>query len=168
MAYVGNVGAHLGSRLTNPNQIPIGYVAQYGASTLKSLLSSPAGIASGVAAPFPNFSTALGSAATVAQALKKYPQYTGITVVKQNDGHSTYNALQARLQRQFSNGFSMLASFTYAKQMSNAEDEIGQFNDGPQDTYSLGGEYVNALTQPPLTLSFPITMSCLLAINESF
>ncbi len=151
VGYVGNVGAHLGSRLTNPNQIPIGYVAQYGASTLKSLLSSPAGIASGVAAPFPNFSTALGSAATVAQALKKYPQYTGITVVKQNDGHSTYNALEARLQRQFSNGFSMLASFTYAKQMSNAEDEIGQFNDGPQDTYSLGGEYVNALTQPPLT-----------------
>jgi Carboxypeptidase regulatory-like domain len=153
VAYVGNLGTHLGSKLQNPNQIPIGYVAQYGASTLSSLLSSPAGIASGVAAPFPNFSTALGSAATVAQALKKYPQYTGITVVKQNDGHSSYNALQARLQRQFRNGFSLLASFTYAKQMSNAEDVLGQFNDGPQDAYTTQGEYSNALTQPPLTLS---------------
>ena len=153
IAYVGNVGTHLGSGLQNPNQIPLGDVAEYGASTLTSLLSSPAGIASGVAAPFPNFSTDLGSSATVAQALKKYPQYTGINVVKQNNGHSTYNALQARLQRQFSNGFSMLTSFTYAKQMSNAEDELGQFNDGPQDAYTLQGEYANAMTQPPLTLA---------------
>jgi hypothetical protein len=153
ISYVGNVGAHLGSDLANPNQIPLSYVNQYGTNTLSSLLSSPAGIASGVAAPFPNFVSALKSSATVAQALKKYPQYTGITVVKQNTGHSSYNSLQARLQHQFRDGFSLLTSFTYAKQMSNAEDEIGQFNDGPQDAYSLQGEYANALTQPPLTLT---------------
>ncbi len=90
-------------------------------------------------APFPNFSADLGSSATVAQALKKYPQYTGITVVKQNTGHSNYNAFQARLQHQFRDGFSLLGSFTYAKQMTNAEDEIGQFNDGPQDAYVTAG-----------------------------
>jgi len=153
LSYVGNVGDHLGSRLQNPKQLPIAYVAKYGASTLQSALNSPAGIASGVPEPFPNFSQDLGSAATVAQALRMYPQYTGITVVKENLGHSTYNSLQARLQRQFRNGFSLLTSFTYAKQRTNAEDEIGQFNDGPQDTYSRQGEYSNALTQPPLTLA---------------
>ena len=153
VAYVGNVGNHLGSRLQNPNQIPISYAQQYGSNTLSSLLTSAAGVATGVAAPFPDFSTDLGGSATVAQALKQFPQYTGITVVKQNDGHSNYNSLQARLQRQFRNGFSMLTSFTYAKQMSNAEDEIGQFNDGPEDTFSRQGEYSNALDQPPITLT---------------
>ena len=153
ISYVGNTGAHLGSALANPNQLPLSYVAQYGSNTLSALLSSPAGIASGVAAPFPTFNTALGSSATVAQALKKYPQYTGITVVKQNTGHSSYNSLQARLQHQFRDGFSLLGSFTYAKQMTNSEDEIGQFNDGPQDAYGLQGEYSNALDQPPLTLT---------------
>jgi len=152
VSYVGNVGTHLGSRLQNPKQLPIAYVQKYGANTLSSLLSSPAGIASGVPAPFPNFITDLGSSATVAQALRTYPQYTGITVVKENQAHSNYNSVQARLQRQFRNGFSLLTSFTYAKQMSTAEDEIGQFNDGPQDTYGRQGEYSNALTQPPLTL----------------
>src|ERR1035438_6376677 len=122
-------------------------------SSLSSLLTSPAGVATGVSAPFPTFSTDLGGSATVAQALKQFPQYTGITVVKQNGGHSNYNSLQARLQRQFRNGFSMLTSFTYAKQMSNAEDEIGQFNDGPEDTFSRQGEYSNALDQPPITLT---------------
>jgi hypothetical protein len=149
VGYVGNTGTHLGSRLKNPNQIPIGYVAQYGINALKS----PYTTASGIPEPFPGFTTDLGSSATVTQALKMYPQYTGITVVKQNDGHSSYNSLQARLQRQFRNGFSLLTSFTYAKQMTNAEDEIGQFNDGPQDTYSLQGEYSNAMDQPPITLS---------------
>jgi len=149
VAYVGNTGTHLGSRLRNPNQIPIGYVAQYGVNTLKS----PYNPASGIPLPFPNFVTDLGAAATGTQALKMYPQYTGITVVKQNEGHSSYNSVQARLQRQFRNGFSLLTSFTYAKQMTNAEDEIGQFNDGPQDTYSLQGEYSNAMDQPPITLS---------------
>lgn len=149
IGYVGNTGTHLGSALSNPNQLPLSYVSQYGANTLTSTYNP----ASGIALPFPNFVTALGGAATGAQALKKYPQYTGITVVKQNNGHSHYDSLQARLQRHFSNGLSFLTSFTYAKQMSNAEDEIGQFNDGPQDTYSLQGEYSNAMTQPPLTLT---------------
>jgi hypothetical protein len=151
LGYVGNTADHLGSSLDNPNQIPIGYYQQYGAS-LSSPLNSPAGIATGVAAPFPGFSAALGSSGTVAQALKKYPQYTGITEVKQNNAHSSYNSLQARLQRQFRNGFSVLTSFTYAKQMTNAEDEIGQFNDGPQDQFTKQGEYTVALDQPPLTM----------------
>lgn len=149
IGYVGNTGTHLGSRLRNPNQLPLSDLSLYGANTLKS----PYNPASGIPLPFPNFIADLGGAATGAQALKKYPQYTGITVVKQNDGHSHYDSLQARLQRHFQNGFSLLTSFTYAKQMSNAEDEIGQFNDGPQDAYSLGGEYSNAMDQPPLTLT---------------
>jgi hypothetical protein len=153
IAFVGNTGTHLGSRLLNPNQLPLSDVTTYGSNALASVLSSPAGKASGVSAPFPNFGAGLGSSATVGQALKMYPQYTGITVVKENRGHSSYNSAQVRLQHQFRNGFSLLTSFTYAKQMSNAEDEIGQFNDGPQDAYSLQGEYANALDQPPLTLT---------------
>jgi hypothetical protein len=46
-----------------------------------------------------------------------------------------------------------LTSFTYAKQLTNAAAELGQFDDGPQDAYSLQGEYANSLYQPPLTLA---------------
>ncbi len=37
--------------------------------------------------------------------------------------------------------------------MSSAEDEISQFNNGPQDTYGRQGEYTTALDQPPLNLT---------------
>jgi len=133
VSYVGNTAQHIASGLDNPEQLPISDQIQYGAS-LTALLNSPAGIATGVAAPFPNFSADLGSSATVGQALRKYPQYTGVNEIKQNNGHSSYNSLQARLQRQFHDGLSVLTSFTWAKQMSMAEDELSQFNDGPQGT----------------------------------
>ena len=152
LSYVGNTAQHLATRLDNPEQLPISDQVKYGAS-LSALLNSPAGAATGVAAPFPNFSTALGNHATVAQALRKYPQYTSVNEIKQTNGHSTYNSLQARLQRQFRNGLSLLTSFTWAKQMTSAEDEISQFNDGPQDTYGRQGEYTVALDQPPLNLT---------------
>ena len=109
--------------------------------------SSAARVATGVAAPFPTFSTALGGLSHCCPSPERFLQYTGITVVKQNGGHSNYNSLQARLQRQFRNGFSMLTSFTYAKQMSNAEDEIGQFNDGPP---------CHALKQGSATAIYPV------------
>jgi hypothetical protein len=152
VSYVGNTAQHIASGLDNPEQLPISDQIQYGAS-LTALLNSPAGIATGVAAPFPNFSADLGSSATVGQALRKYPQYTGVNEIKQNNGHSSYNSLQARLQRQFHDGLSVLTSFTWAKQMSTAEDELSQFNDGPQDTYGRQGEYTTALDQPPLNLT---------------
>jgi hypothetical protein len=152
VSYVGNTAQHIASRLETPNQLPLSDQVQYGAS-LTALLNSPAGIATGVAAPFPNFVAVYGSNATVAQALRKFPQYTGITVIKENVGHSNYNSLQARLQRQFHDGLSVLTSFTWAKQMSTAEDELNQFNDGTQDTYARAGEYTTALDQPPLNLT---------------
>ena len=152
VSYVGNTAQHIASGLDNPEQLPISDQIQYGAS-LTALLNSPAGIATGVAAPFPNFSADLGNNATVAQALRRFPQYTGINEIKQNNGHSDYNSLQARLQRHFHDGLSVLTSFTWAKQMSTAEDELSQFNDGPQDTYGRQGEYTVALDQPPLNLT---------------
>jgi len=152
VSYVGNTAQHIASGLDNPEQLPISDQIQYGAA-LNAQLNSVAGIATGVQAPFPDFIADLGGNATVGQALRRFPQYTGINEIKQNNGHSNYNSLQARLQRQFHDGLSVLTSFTWAKQMSTAEDELSQFNDGPQDTYGRQGEYTVALDQPPLNLT---------------
>jgi hypothetical protein len=153
VSYVGNTAQHLASGLDNPEQLPLSDQIQYGAAALNLQLNSVGGMATGVAAPFPNFSADLGTSATVGQALRRFPQYTGINEIKQTGGHSAYDSLQARLQRQFHNGLSVLTSFTWAKQMTTAEDEISQFNDGPQDTYGRQGEYTTALDQPPLNLT---------------
>ncbi|MGB6689110.1 MAG: carboxypeptidase-like regulatory domain-containing protein [Terracidiphilus sp.] len=149
IGYIGNTAQHIASALVNPEQLPISDIAKYG----NAVLGSPYSASTGIPLPFANFVADLGGNATNAQALKEFPQYTGINDQKQNTGHSSYNSLQARLQRHFQSGFSLLTSFTYAKQMTNAEVVVGPFNDGPQDAYSHIGEYSNAFDQPPLTLT---------------
>ena len=149
VGYVGNTAQHITTDLANPEQLPLGDALQYGDSTLNSLLSSPSGIASGVVAPFANFNTLLGQSATVGQALRLYPQYTGIDVENQNNGKSSYNSLQVKLQRQFRNGFSLLGSYTWGRIFTKQEIFLQPFGDGPQDAYNPQAEYSPADTEPP-------------------
>jgi hypothetical protein len=51
----------------------------------------------------------------VAQALRPYPQYTGVNNLAQPTGFSNYQSLQVRAQRRFVNGFSFLMAYTLSK-----------------------------------------------------
>jgi hypothetical protein len=56
-------------------------------------------------------------------------------------GNSFYNSLQTRLEKRFSNGLSLLHSFTYARGL----DSVGAWNDPngslyPQDAYNFADE----------------------------
>lgn len=56
------------------------------------------------------------NASTIArsQLLAPYPQFTGVTLMDYQ-GWSWYNALQVRLERRFSKGFTILAGYTFSK-----------------------------------------------------
>jgi hypothetical protein len=56
-------------------------------------------------------------------------------------GNSFYNSLQTRLEKRFSNGMTLLHSFTYARGLDN----VGAWNDPngslyPQDAYNFKNE----------------------------
>ena len=101
-AYNGVLGSHLQSGLLQYNQLNPTYIQKYGISVLTSNSTSPTAIAAGVTAPFPGFNALWGTRATVAQALRPFPQYAYIdTSAGQGDhsGHSTYHALHHQVQR---------------------------------------------------------------------
>jgi hypothetical protein len=56
---------------------------------------------------------------TLAQLLRPYPQYLGVTAQSSTWGSSTYNALQVRVERRFNSGFSVNASYSWSKLMDN-------------------------------------------------
>ena len=61
--------------------------------------------------------TGLASATTtVAQLLRPYPRFTGVSV-DTNQGYSWYHSLQAQLSKRYAAGFSLQAAFTYSKFM---------------------------------------------------
>jgi hypothetical protein len=77
----------------------------------------------GVPAPFPNFATVVrGCSPSVAQALLPFPQYCNtIAGLNENQGSSSYNALQVKAEHRFSKGLWALVSYTNSKLITNAD-----------------------------------------------
>lgn len=57
------------------------------------------------------------------QLLRPYPQFSGVSTVT-NDGFSWYHALQAHVQRRFGQGYTVMGSWTWSKNM----EAIGYLN----------------------------------------
>ena len=73
------------------------------------------------------------SAATVTrtQSLRPYPQFTGITMAGLSIGDTSYNALEARVNKRLSHGLALTAAFTWAKNLERTAFREDQY-DEPQ------------------------------------
>jgi hypothetical protein len=127
--YVGNKG----TRLLSPgwdsmNQVPLGELSR--GNALGDIWSP----ASGVPQPFPGFT------GTVLQALRPYPQFTGIGQQFPNLGTSLYNSLQLQVTRHFRNGLAILVAHTFSKTINASTDSSGSIDgsDGIADVFSRG------------------------------
>jgi hypothetical protein len=153
MAYVGDHGDHLQAFLHDPNQ---GNPAdQTRGACLEVSVDSQAGnpACAGqtpVAAPYAGFR------GSVAQALRPFPQYSNAQVdsVTMSDpfGTYTYHALQVQVQKRYAQGLSILANYTWSKNITNADSEYplqaaweGNGTSGALNTYNLKVE--KALSQ---------------------
>jgi hypothetical protein len=88
-------------------------------------MSTPAVQARGFGLPFSGFSTT----ATLAQALRPYPQFSsGLTARFSPLGTTNYNSLQAKVTKRFSHGIDATYSFTYQKTMQFGSNFNDVFN----------------------------------------
>ncbi len=85
------------------------------------------------------------------QTIRPFPQYQGITD-SVSDGKTQYNALDIKVQKRFSQGFTLLAAFTWSSNWDNlwgAGSTLNPGNNGPQDSYNLKTEYSRAINDIP-------------------
>ncbi|MCX6627974.1 MAG: carboxypeptidase regulatory-like domain-containing protein [Candidatus Solibacter sp.] len=137
--YHGVVGNKLISRLQSQNQLDPKYWAAYGSllgNTISSVASNPAVVAAGFKLPYASYPTNL----QLQQALRPYPQFSGIdsNASGQNDGHSTYHALETSFEHRFSKGLYLMANYTFCKLIStsNGEDANRSTLGAAQNTYN--------------------------------
>ena len=76
--------------------------------------------------PYPGFT------GTVQQALRPYPQFTGVSYLNAFRGKTRYNSLQTTVERHFRSGFALLTAYTWSK----TEDTVLQ-QDGSGDEWAL-------------------------------
>ena len=134
LGYIGQHSTRLRSGFDQTNDLPESDFAL--GSLLTQPVSSAAAQAAGIKAPFPSFYSGL----QVAQALVPYPQYYTINTdcCGENYGQSTYNSLQATIERRFHNGLSLLGAYTWEKTLTDADSALPAFETdngggGPQD-----------------------------------
>ncbi len=126
VAYSGSSGHFLpGAGNLGPmtNQIPLQYITLgplLGQTLSAATLAQAQAVFPNIANPFPNFT------GTIAQALKPYPQYSGISNPWANLGISTYNALQTTLTRRFAQGFTFTLAYTFSKQLDDLVGHTAQ------------------------------------------
>lgn len=78
------------------------------------------------------------------QLLRPFPQYTGVTSFRKPTADSDYRAITFKLQKNFSQGFSVLVSYTGSKTMDNAASGvtfIGQASSTYINQYNPEAEY---------------------------
>jgi hypothetical protein len=99
--------AAAGLNLNNPADVTL----------LTSRLNSPLAISRGFGnPPYAGFPLT----ATVAQALRPFPQFSSITALWAPDGNTWYDSLQAKATKRFSHGLQFTGLFTWSHQLSTA------------------------------------------------
>jgi hypothetical protein len=63
----------------------------------------------------PNGGTLNGKTVALQQLLMSYPQFTTVTEMNSNDGSSTFESLNVRLQKRLTNGLTLLNNFIWSK-----------------------------------------------------
>jgi hypothetical protein len=128
VSYIGNRGSRLNHNaqragldysMNNPSVLGLG------AALLNSPIDSPAAQAAGIPSPYPGFN------GTVAQALRKYPQYQSIEWrgLPLPLGRSQYHAITVVLEQQLSKGLQYRVGYTYSRLKDNGA-ESGQGDEG--------------------------------------
>jgi Carboxypeptidase regulatory-like domain len=148
------------------NQLPISVLAKHGLDVtnpadfalLTQPISSPSVAARGFTAPYATFP----SGATLAQALRPFPQFGNIGDQYERDGNTWYDALQIKVTKRTSKGLSGGLGYSWSKDMGtvDAPGSSTMSPNGHQATYTTA-TYI----QDP-TLS-PKSQKSLLSIDQT-
>ena len=149
VSYVGNTGVHLGSALMPsiqlpPQYLPLGANMINGTSALFTPISDPnvqqipaiaampVDPATGNHSPFPGFEALWAQAGlnTAGKALSIEPQYQRLFRWYEGVGTSTYNSLQVKAEKHFSNDLTLVVSYAWSKTLTNGGSIFSPFSSG--------------------------------------
>jgi hypothetical protein len=145
VSYIGSHSTHLA--VNSPIDAVHAHYLSLGPTLTQSITSSAAA-AAGIANPFPGFESY--PTHTVAQALMPYPQYTGISW-NAAAGIARFNSLQVKSTKRCAKGLTMIAFYTWTKNLTNADGspqypfdraaETAVSSDGAPHVFSVSAAY---------------------------
>jgi hypothetical protein len=138
LAYAGSKVTRLGVPDTNLNQLTMDQLA-LGASLLQQVPNPYVGV-------IPRSSSLGSPTISRAQLLMPFPEYTTVSLYRNNVGRSRYDAFEARIERRFSKGLSFQASYTRSRLLDDASSVFdAAILTGPAATFPAADSFNRAL-----------------------
>ena len=134
-AYLAGLGGQVGTSLSGGN-VPLLTAPATPANVAKAQAAMP-GI--NIPAYFQSAAVAGGGAATIAQGLTAFPQYSGVTDSWGNVGNFSYNSLQVTGEQRLAHGLSFNINYTWSRNIGNDGTYRSGF-DIPAAAISGGGQ----------------------------
>lgn len=152
VGYAGSKLTRLGVPDTNLNQLSVAQLAL--GSVLTSLVPNP------YFGQIPVSSSLGAPSIAEQQLLRPFPRFTTVTLYRNNVGNSTYHSFQSRLERRFSRGLTLSATYTFSKLI----DDAGSVFDsailtGPVATFQAADSFNRHLEKDESTGSIPHVFS---------
>ena len=150
VGYIGSAGSHLKSQAENINNISKSNFAL--GDQLFNKFSDSAPVVPGSKLPYAGFNTN----AQYQQSLRPFPQYGFIATdcCLQNVGHSSYHAMVASIERRFSQGLNLQASYTWSKNITNADSLINVTNGVNQEQDPSSGKSQKSISNQDIPHTF--------------
>jgi hypothetical protein len=143
VSYIGSHSTHLAQN-TVFNYVDRKYLSL--GNLLLQTAGSSGAAAANVPVPFTGFTSY--SRNTVAQALMPFPQYTTVNYGSDPVGSARFNSLQVKATKRYSNGFTVLAFWTWMKNMATSGGNqytpykpITYSGDSPPHTFVVNASY---------------------------
>jgi outer membrane receptor protein involved in Fe transport len=147
-AYVGSNITHVGIPDSNINQLSVSQLAQ-GAALNQRVANPYFGI-------IPRSSSLGEQTITVAQLMKPYPQYTAVSLYRNNVGTTRYHGFELSLRRRPARGLSYSIAYTRSKLLDDASSVFdASILTGPIANYPVADSFNRALERDYSTGDMP-------------
>jgi hypothetical protein len=148
VAYLGSKITHVGVPDTNLNQLTVEQLAQ-GAALLTRVPNPYFGV-------IPRSSSLGDPTIPAGQLLKPFPQYTTVSLYRNNVGTSEYRAVSAKVEQRFSGGLSYGVSYTRSRLRDDASSVFdASILTGPVASYPVADSFNRKLERDDSTGDIP-------------
>ncbi|MCI0389576.1 MAG: TonB-dependent receptor [Acidobacteria bacterium] len=148
VAYAGSKITHVGIPDSNINQLTVEQLAQ--GNPLLQQVTNP------FFGQIPRQSSLGDPTIPRAQLLRPYPRFTTVSLYRNNVGNTSYNALQAKLEKRLSRGLAFLISYTRSKLIDDAGQVFDQtIQTGPVGNFPVADSFNRTLERDVSTGDIP-------------
>jgi hypothetical protein len=148
VAYVGSKIANVGIPDSNLNQLTVEQLA-HGNALLQRVANPYFGT-------IPRWTSLGDPTITVAQLQMRYPQYTAVSLYRNNVGTTRYHGFYIKAEQRFSHGLSYLVSYTRSKLVDDASSVFdASILTGPVANYPVADSHNRSLERDDSTGDIP-------------